>query len=69
MYNRLLACCRDATSWQPVVHREALSQMKILSIVEATNINAVAKNVLEFSRSARANCGKRLLTFRLSKAQ
>jgi glycosyltransferase involved in cell wall biosynthesis len=27
--------------------------MKILSIVEATNINAVAKNVLEFSRSAR----------------
>lgn len=27
--------------------------MKILSIVEATNINAVAKNVLEFYRSAR----------------
>jgi glycosyltransferase involved in cell wall biosynthesis len=30
-----------------------LSQMKILSIVEATTINAVAKNVLEFYRSAR----------------
>ncbi len=52
MYNRLLACCRDVTSWQLVVLAEALLQMKILSIVEATTINAVAKNVLEFYRSA-----------------
>lgn len=32
---------------------EATSTIRILSIVEATNINAVAKNVLEFYRSAR----------------
>lgn len=32
---------------------EATSTIRILSIVEATNINAVAKNVLDFYRSAR----------------
>jgi glycosyltransferase involved in cell wall biosynthesis len=51
MYDKLPACRVAATGWQPVV--PCIVIMKILSIVEATSVNAVAKNVLEFHRAAR----------------
>lgn len=53
MYDKLLACRAPRQQAGSLLYVPELSQMKILSIVEATNINAVAKNVLEFHRSAR----------------
>lgn len=45
--------CRVAATAGSLLYIAEVLQMKILSIVEATTINAVAKNVLEFYRSAR----------------